>query len=335
MTQAGVRSLIANRLRELPAQMTHTISPYHATDHDAVLSLLAEALPRDPISPVRFTRQVLLDPNFRAEGALVARIETHLVGFCLAIARHVPLENAPPDADRGYITLIAVRPGHQRRGTGTDLLERAEAYLHAQGRGAVMVSPYAPGYFIPGVDVQAYAGALQFFGKNGYRELYRPLSMEAPLWDWAPPGRVLEKTEHLKREGVRLEPYTPEQTLPLIEFVSREFPGDWVRVARETMVRILAGERPERLILAHAEGQVLGFAHHENERCGPIGVATSERGRGLGHLLMFRTLTAMREAGFRSAWFLWSDDATARRLYDAAGFRERRRFAVLRKELNR
>jgi GNAT superfamily N-acetyltransferase len=77
---------------------------------------------------------------------------------------------------------------------------------------------------------------------------------------------------------------------------------------------------------------VLGFAHHLNERFGPIGVSAAERGRGLGHLLMFRTLAAMREQGFRSAWFLWSDDATARRLYDCAGFQERRRFAVLRKE---
>jgi len=50
-------------------------------------------------------------------------------------------------------------------------------------------------------------------------------------------------------------------------------------------------------------------------------------------VLMFRALAAMREAGFRIAWFLWSDDRTAERLYRHAGFREVRRFAVLRKEL--
>ena len=43
-------------------------------------------------------------------------------------------------------------------------------------------------------------------------------------------------------------------------------------------------------------GEVLGFAHHENERFGPIGVAAGARGRGLGHVLMFRTLRAI---GFR------------------------------------
>jgi hypothetical protein len=48
---------------------------------------------------------------------------------------------------------------------------------------------------------------------------------------------------------------------------------------------------------------------------------------------MYQTLLAQRDAGFRAAWFLWSDDKTAARLYNGAGFTEVRRFALLRKEL--
>ena len=76
-----------------------TIVPYQADDLQGVLGVLAQAMPQDPISPARFTQQVLLDPNFRAEGALVARREGRIAGFCLAMARQVPLENAPPDGD--------------------------------------------------------------------------------------------------------------------------------------------------------------------------------------------------------------------------------------------
>jgi GNAT superfamily N-acetyltransferase len=157
--------------------------------------------------------------------------------------------------------------------------------------------------------------------------------MEASLWEWQPPAWIAEREDALACEGVRCEPYRPELTLPLLAFARQEFPGDWVRVVRETAARILAGEPPERLLIAHETGRVLGFVHWENERFGPIGVAASARGHALGHLLMFRALAAMRERGFRAAWFLWSDDATARRLYHSAGFEERRRFAVLRKEL--
>jgi len=311
-----------------------TIRPFQSNDLGAVVCLLAAAMPADPVSPARFTRQVLLDANFRPEGALVAEDGGEAIGFCLAIARQVPLENAPPDRDRGYLTLIAVRPEAQRQGVGTRLLAAAEAYLRAEGRRLVLVSPYAPGYFLPGVDVAAYEGALCFFLRHGYAELYRPIAMETSLWERAVPRWVTERARGLDAAGVRCEAYRPELSLPLLEFVRREFPGDWVRVVRETMARILEGEPPERLLVAREGEEVRGFVHWERERFGPIGVAASERGRGLGQTLMFAALDAMRRHGFRAAWFLWSDDTTARRLYDAAGFCERRRFAVLRKELS-
>jgi mycothiol synthase len=99
------------------------------------------------------------------------------------------------------------------------------------------------------------------------------------------------------------------------------------------MARITLGESPSRLIIAHRAGEVLGFSHHDAERFGPIGVATSQRGRGLGHVLMFETLEAQKRAGLHRAWFMWSDDKTAQRLYNVAGFKEMRRFALMRKEI--
>jgi GNAT superfamily N-acetyltransferase len=191
-----------------------------------------------------------------------------------------------------------------------------------------MVSSYAPGYFIPGVDVNAYSGALAFLNKHGYAEVYRPLAMETSLWNLVVPPWVREKASALQ-----LRPFEPALTLPLLDFVRHEFPGDWVRVVRETAGRILSGDSPNRLIAALDGDDIVGFAHHENERFGPIGVAASQRGRGIGQVLMFATLEAQRAAGFRVAWFLWSDDKTAERIYNGAGFRETRRFALMKKAL--
>lgn len=196
-----------------------------------------------------------------------------------------------------------------------------------------MISPYAPGYFTCGVDVNAYAGAVNFFAKHGYAEVYRPIAMEIALWELAVPQWVKDKQAALNVSGVMVEPYRSELTLPLLEFAAKEFAGDWVRVCRETMGKIQLGESPARLMVAHQNGRVIGYSHHDNERFGPIGVATSERGRGVGQVLMYETLQAQRLAGFRTAWFLWSDDKTAARIYSAAGFKEVRRFALLKKEL--
>ncbi len=313
--------------------MSPTVSPYAPDDLAGVLDVLAQALPADPISEPKFVRQVLLDHNFRADGAAVARHDDRVVGICLSIVRHVPLENAPMDAERGYVTLMGVLPQYQRQGVGAALLDHAEKYLRAHGRKLLMIAPYSPGYFTCGVDVHAYEGGLNFFKKHGCVEVYRPIAMEVPLWDWSYPEWLAEKRRKLESAGVRVERYRPELTIPVLEFTAREFAGEWVRVYREAMHRILLGDAPARVVVAHHDYKVLGVSHHDNERFGPIGVAASERGRGLGHVLMYETLSAQRLAGFRTAWFLWSDDKTAARLYNAVGFREARRFALLKKEL--
>lgn len=311
----------------------YSIGAFEAKDLGGVLEVLREAMAADPISEARFVQKVLLDANFSANGARVARRGGQVIGFCLAIARQVPLENAAPDGERGYITLLAVKTAEQRKGVGTRLVAEAEDYLRAAKRSVVMVSSYAPNYFVPGVDVHAYEAGLRFFKKCGYEEVYRPIAMEAALWNWSIPEWVANKERELRAQGVEFVDFSPGLVTALLEFAKSEFPGDWVRVVRETSARIVAGESATRLMAAVEKGKVLAFSHYENERFGPIGVAAAQRGRCLGQVLMFRTLAAQREAGLRSAWFLWSDDKTAQRLYNAAGFREIRRFALLRKQL--
>jgi ribosomal protein S18 acetylase RimI-like enzyme len=310
-----------------------TIRPYRSADLAGVLDVLAGSMTADSISDARFTRQVLLDPNFRAEGAPVALIGSKVVGFCLSLARQTPLENAPSDSDRGYITLLGVAPPVQRRGIAARLLAHAESYLKSQGRAVVMISSYAPGYFTPGVDVNSYSAGLAFLKKHGYAEVYRPLAMQTSLWDLSVPQWVVDRREKLATEQTVVSPYRPELTLDLLEFAETEFAGDWVRVARETAGKILGGDSPLRLMIATDQQKVVGYSHYDNERFGPIGVAEAQRGRGIGQVLMYATLQAQRAAGFRAAWFLWSDDKTAAKIYTAAGFKETRRFALMKKQL--
>src|SRR4051812_25452407 len=110
------------------------IQPFQSSHLPGVLKVLGEGMAIDPISEAKFVRQVLLDPNFRAEGAPAAMAGNDVAGFCLSIARQMPLENAPPDANRGYITLFAVARQFQRRGVGSKLLAHAEKYLQSQQR---------------------------------------------------------------------------------------------------------------------------------------------------------------------------------------------------------
>lgn len=309
------------------------IRPFASEDIRPIVELLNRCLTSDPITLEVFQKKVLLDRNFETDGAPVACDGEKIVGFALGLTRRYPLEDAEPDSDRAWITLIAVDEGSRRRGIGSQLLQRLELFFASRGCKVVFVSPYSPNYFTPGVDVEAYPEALAFFKSAGYEEAYRPLAMDANLVHLKIPEQVIRQA-HALRESVTVEPYRPELALGLMDFLRREFPGDWQRVVREAAAGIAAGERrPDSLWVAHESGCVIGFCQHDRfGRFGPFGVAESERGRGIGVLLLFNCLQAMRANGLHNAWFMWTDDRAAR-LYSRAGFVETRRFAVLKKDL--
>ncbi len=310
----------------------YTIAPYRGKDLEAVVDLLQTSLHADAVTQELFIRRVLLDPNFHADGVPVARSAGKVVGVMVSVAPRYPLEDEQTRPERGYITLMAVDPRYRRQGIGSQLLQRVLAFLHSRGCQTVLVSPYGPGYWTPGVDEAAYPHAIAFLQAQGFRTVSRPLSMDASLvGGWAIPSWTLERCEELHKQGVRISPLAFHLLPDLLAFLRREFPGDWQSLVRRAAEQIAGGQRPPSdILLAHARGQVLGFSHHHGERFGPFGVALKHRGRGIGAALLFHTLEVMRREGRHNAWFLWTDDATADRIYRAAGFRETRRYAVMR-----
>jgi GNAT superfamily N-acetyltransferase len=259
-------------------------------------------------------------------------------GACLAFHRRMPLPHMPLDVDRGYITLFGVDEPLRRQGYGSRLLAAAEDYLRGKGARRALISPYAPGYFWPGVDVEKYAGALPFLAANGYNEIMRPLAMETRLSELERPEWLRTKVEELQKDtaaSVEIWPYHPDLAPYIHAFMVAEFPGDWERWVRDAALDIHAGRsQPDRLLFAwdNATNSVVGMVHWNDSRFGPVGTAPQVRGRGIGAWLTFEALERMRGAGKETAWFLWTDDKTAQ-LYKEAGFQETRRFAIMAKDL--
>jgi mycothiol synthase len=67
------------------------VRPYRAHDEGGLLELWNETMQVDPVNPATFRTQVLLDPNFRPEGLLLAEEQGQLAGFVLAVYRQTPL----------------------------------------------------------------------------------------------------------------------------------------------------------------------------------------------------------------------------------------------------
>jgi hypothetical protein len=85
-------------------------------------------------------------------------------------------------------------------------------------------------------------------------------------------------------------------------------------------------------LVARQHGAIIGYCQQRRERFGPFGLNPDKRNLGIGRVLLFRCLAEMSARHTYYAYFLWTGEDAAR-LYSLAGFKRRRVFTVMAKEL--
>lgn len=307
------------------------IRPYRGSDEAQLLDVCNAAMPADCISEALFRTRVLLDPNFLPENLPVAVQDGRIVGFVLSVTRQVPLYLQGLEPDRAWITAFGVHPDYQRQGIGAALFRHTHERLH---RRTVDIASYVPNYFAPGVDTQAYTPALAFLQQAGYTVTEYAISMGIDLTDFRIPAALLELEQQREREdGLTIRPITAADVPELMPFIATHFGWDWFRHTQEYLLELFGGSpHPICVIVARRHGKIVGYCQQRLERFGPFGVAPAHRNLGIGRLLLYRCLAAMRTRHVFYAYFLWTDEQAAR-LYASAGFKRRRQFALLRKTL--
>jgi ribosomal protein S18 acetylase RimI-like enzyme len=314
-----------------PDHPAYIIRPYQGSNEPALLALWNAAMPFDRLNPAVFRTKVLLDLNFHPEGLLVAEVEGRLVGFVLSFYRQVPQFLDGLEPQRAWITAFGVQPEFRRQGIGRALFAAAEARLAAAGRSEVLISPYTPNYFIPGIDEQAYPDALAFLQALGWQVTSRPISMRAETTGFQIPAELLAREQRLAEDGYQVRPVTAADLPELLPFIARHFGWDWVRFAQDYLLELFGpGSDQICFLVATHQGRIVGYCQQRRERFGPFGVDPALRSLGIGRILLFHCLAEMLAKGFHSAWFLWTG-ADAARLYSLAGFHPVRQFVVLKK----
>lgn len=309
------------------------IRGYRSDDEPQLLAVWNAALPLDTIDAPTFRRKVLLDANFDPERLLVAELDGRLAGFGLCLIRQVPLSGLDLEPERGWITAFGVHSDCRRQGIGAALLDRACAIFAEHGRKQVLIAPYTPNYFVPGVDVRAYAEGVRFLQNRGFRIVNEALSMDANIVGLQVEG-LAGREARLAERGIQVRAILPHELPDFAAFLAAYMPPDWLRHGRELMVDITRGLASEQQItLAVEGGQIVGFCLYEGEHFGPFGVREDRQGGGIGTVLLARCLMSMRAAGHHNAWVLWTSDHTAEHVYSRFGFSETRRFAILRMDL--
>lgn len=313
--------------------MSVTVRPFRGADETALIQLWNASMTYDPIDAAVLRTRVLLDPNFTSRNLLVAEDAGELVGFVLGLIRQVPLFLQGLEPERGWITAFGVHPGRRRQGIGRMLFVEMMARFIAAGRRQIEIAPYTPNYFIPGVDMDAYAPALYFLESLGWQRVSTPISMRAELTGFQLPAEIVELEQKLAAQGVDIRLVTAADLPALMPFIADKFGWDWYRFAQEYLLMLFGPGADDICFLVAVQGErIVGYCQQRRERFGPFGVDPALRSQGIGRVLLFRCLAEMLAKGFHCAWFQWTG-RNAARLYERAGFHTVRRFAVMRREL--
>ncbi len=312
---------------------TIEVRPYRNADLGELLEAWNRNLYHDVMTPQRFLDRVVLDDNFDADLALVARAEEGVAGFCLGMKRSYPYLTRGLEPDRGWIVALFVDEPHRRQGLGSRLVGEVERRLAERGALEITLGAYSPGYFMPGIDI-SYEGALPFFATLGYDDRGEAVSMERGLFDYALPKATRERIKELRDGGVRIEPFSKKHLDATLDFLGAEFGAGWLNNVRDAL---RAHEAEDTTLIALTESnEVIGFCTRKidgnEERFGPIGVRSDLRSRGLGGVLLDLQMLEMKKHGINCLYFLWTS-GDAIRFYARHGFKTYRTYRMSRKSL--
>ncbi len=308
------------------------IRTYKDADIENVLALWNETLAYHPIDLRCFTRKILLDVNFDRDGFFLAEDEAGLCGFAYAVKRKLPLEiGIAEDADKGFITALGVRKGMAFQSVGAALLEKAEAFIKADGERRIMVSGYTPEYFHQGICPALYPEYAALLEENGYAAQSDSASMELDLTMYQTASEVQEKRRRLLEEGYYIGPLRHRDIVPLLEYVLPGWRYRYRRLLREEddMGKIRVAVKDGKVIGAN----MFGDPYDGAEAFGPFSVSAEYQGKGIGQVLLADCLDEMKKRGLHAAWIQWAhykDAAGA--VYRKAGFRQTGIYIIYSKE---
>lgn len=311
------------------------IRAYRGEDEAGVLGVWGQTMTHDRLTPDVFRCKVLLDANFLPAQLPVAVVDGQVVGFALGLTRQVPLFLQGLEPEKSWITAFGVLPEYRRRGIGRALFEYLLTRWEGEGRQTVEISPYTPNYFTPGVDKDAYPEAVQFLQAGlGFEVDTEAVSMGLNLSGFQIPAEVSElERKRATEDGLEVRAVEAADLPDLMPFIARYFGWDWFRHLQEYLLEYF-GDSPNQItfLVARLKGEIVGFCPQRRERFGPFGVHPEVRNLGIGRILLFRCLEAVSSRQTYFSYFMWTEENAAR-LYTMAGYRTRRQYVLLRKNL--
>ncbi len=305
------------------------------------------------VSRDTFRAHTVGDPNFEPLCAYVAKKDSSIIGFSMGKRWLTPYsetgsipENPIQEEIRNLaagIAVIFVDPAHQRCGFGKQLLALVEKSLQQRGIEAVSLGREPGNHFTPGIPRELLE-SVKFFEKMGYRGRVGAIDLLGDLSDLEMSENMRQKETLLNEQDIHVSSYSPDFHDSLLEFLRSTFPGRWHKKALYYIEQRSPLHKPNPLddlmIVANSKRDVVGFAMTWTQPCvfqapaplvlsdgrpdwgglGPIGVHPDMRGKGLGLVLLARSLLSLKNKGIKNCVIDWTGKNLADNYYGKFGF---------------
>lgn len=270
--------------------------PLGRVSRDRLLATWNAAAAFDPLTPGLLAEKLDAEPPEAAAGGVVAIVADAVAGWGFGVLRE------GPTGPRGVVKLLAVAPEFRRRGIGAALLEAVESRLVAANAAVIRFGESAPNYLVPGVDerCEPLVGLLD---GRGYARIGTTVNLSVDL---AADGFATEAEEAgLAAAGILVRRAVAADAASLSGLMAARWPS-WAAEVNAALSR-----RPPAVHVACTpDGAVIGFAAYDGNNVGtgwfgPMGTAPDWEGRGIGRVLLRRSLRDLRGQGLGRVVIPW------------------------------
>lgn len=269
---------------------------------------------RWPISAPAFHQTLNGFGDYRPGDHVVAESDGRIVGFVGTQVRR----SDPSPKPQGGIGLLMVHPDFRRRRIGSRLHDFALLRLNDQGMKRAQLGAGAGARLWNGVPSDL-PDAVRFFEACGWEFTETAHDLVRSLHDYETPALIADR---LTGADVTVRPASPNELPRILAFEAREFPN-WLPYFRRTTEH----GRPEDVLVAwSADGEAVGtlllFSKDspgsEHDRIwremlgedmgglGCVGVAASEREKGIGLGLVARASEILKERSVGNCHIGWT-----------------------------
>ncbi len=236
------------------------------------------------------------DADYNPNYTLVAIDEDQIpIGFIQGLIRN------REDGLTGYIKLLCVDSNERRKGIASALYNEVEDKFIQNKVRKIRVYESYPNYFMPGVD-PFYTEAVCFFEKKGFKKFKDTANLKIDLlandFDTKDEEIILEKENIICRRA------DIKEKEKILKWIDLKFPVWHFEVEEAFNNQLIT------LFITEVNNEIKAFCAHEvNNKgtgwFGPMGTEESLRGKGVGGILLKKSLADMKEMGFVTATIPW------------------------------